>query len=77
MCSHPVSRVLCCAPLSERGVVQDWGSKSWRWRVRAFASCGVWCWSQLWQALAGIGTLGIDRHMQAGNEACRLAVALQ
>ena len=63
MCSHPVPRLLCCAPLSERGVVQDWGSKtkSWRWGVRAFASCGVWCWSQVCQGWAH------GRYGQAGS----------
>ena len=32
MCSHQVARLLWCAPSSERGVVQHWGSKSWQWQ---------------------------------------------
>ena len=46
MCARPASRLLWCAPLSERGVVQHWGSKSWQWHVRASVSSGVGVWSK-------------------------------
>ena len=44
-CARPASRLLWCARLSERGVVQHWGSKSWQWHVRASVSSGVGVWS--------------------------------
>ena len=34
MCSRLAARLLCCAPSSERGVVQHWGNKSWQCSVR-------------------------------------------
>ena len=46
MCARPASRLLWCARLSERGVVQHWGSKSWQWHVRASVSSGVGVWSK-------------------------------
>ena len=43
MCSHQVARLLWCAPSSERGVVQHWGSKSWQWQGP---------WQLVWKAVA-------------------------
>jgi hypothetical protein len=36
MYPHLAARLLCCALLSERGVVQHWGSKSWRQHERVW-----------------------------------------
>ena len=49
MCARPASRLLWCARLSERGVVQHWGSKSWQWHVRASACPVVLVLIQVWQ----------------------------
>ena len=54
MCARPVSRLLWCAPLSERGVVQQWGSKSWQWHVRPSVSSGAGVWSKCGSGSSGI-----------------------
>ena len=63
MCARPASRLLWCAPLSERGVVQHWGSKSWQWHVRASACPVVLVLIQVWQWQQWQWHLHLHLHM--------------
>ena len=68
MCAHLVPRLLWCAPLSEKGVVQDWGSKSWRQRER------VWWRAVRWQCQCRLQQDGSSGSGGSGGNAVEVAL---
>jgi hypothetical protein len=68
MCACPASCLLWCARLSERGVVQHWGSKSWQWHVRASVSGGVGVDPSVAVAAVAVGQWHLHLHLHIHHQ---------
>ena len=68
MYSRLVARLLWCAPLSERGVVQHWGNTSWQCSVRVTVGTVAEARAWLQYSVAAATTPAFESCMQ--QQAC-------